>query len=350
MRLFLSGAVAAIVGLTLLPGEAQPPKPPVFPAINPSAARLEQTINGLDGPGFALAYSESAETLLAGCDRGTIQVWNKDVLLNIRAGSGSANVAREHDGAVLAAVWTGGIGFITAGLDRKLIFWGVSETKSVMPVDSGFLVRALAMSPDKKTVAAAGEDRIIQLWDLDRAAPTTKLADHADWVIALAYSPDGKLLASGDYSGKVTLWEMPGGKKLTNVPAPPMPPPKEPPERIPATALAFSPDSKTLALGLASGVIHLINPADGKILRSMTGHASAVTGLAFHPSGGVLASSSKDRTVRLWNPANAQPFKVLEGHTAWVEGLVFILQGTRLASVGADQTVRIWDLLDPPKK
>jgi WD40 repeat protein len=93
-----------------------------------------------------------------------------------------------------------------------------------------------------------------------------------------------------------------------------------------------------------------VNVADGKTVRTLPGHASAVTGLAFHPSGTVLASSSKDRTIRLWNPANPQPLKVLEGHSAWVEGVTFIHQGTRLASVGADQTVRIWDLTEIPKK
>src|SRR5436309_704527 len=101
MRWFPAVLLAGLV-LPVSESSAQPVKPPVFPPINPAVARLEQTITGLDGPGFAIAYSESREALIAACERDTIQIWKKDVLLNIRSGSGSANVLRGHQGAVLA--------------------------------------------------------------------------------------------------------------------------------------------------------------------------------------------------------------------------------------------------------
>src|SRR5438128_7083065 len=132
MQTSLGGAFVALFWLGLFQAGAQQPtaKPPALPPINPAAARLDQTINGLDGAGFAIAYSEPAETLIAGCDRGTLQMWNKDVLLNIRAGSGSANVLHGHDGSVLALAWGGTGPLVSAGLDRKLLFWGVREAKS----------------------------------------------------------------------------------------------------------------------------------------------------------------------------------------------------------------------------
>jgi WD40 repeat protein len=109
--------------------------------------------------------------------------------------------------------------------------------------------------------------------------------------------------------------------------------------------LSYRADGKMIAVGLQSGAIHLVNPADGKILRSVQpGHTSVVTSLAFHPSGTVLASASKDRSVKLWNPENGQPLISLDGHAAWVQGVAFLEKGTRLASASADHTVRIWDL------
>src|SRR5437016_13162358 len=99
-------ACCLLAGVTLLPalsGTAQqPPKPPTFPPINPAAARLDQTIAGLDGPGFAIAYSEPADIVMAACEHDTIQIWKKDVLLGIRTGSGSANLTPGHDGPVPA--------------------------------------------------------------------------------------------------------------------------------------------------------------------------------------------------------------------------------------------------------
>src|SRR5262249_10492825 len=161
------------------------------------------------------------------------------------------------------------------------------------------------------------------------------------------FSNDSQRLASGGYDGIVRLWEVSTGKKLLDIAAT-LPPPANspaPPTNV-ILSLAFSPDSKQLAIGGTDAQIHLFNPTDGKLARSIPGHSGSVTGLAFHPSGTVLASCSKDRTVRLWNPTNGQPLtpKPLEGHTAWVQGIVFVAEGTRLASIGADRTVRLWSL------
>lgn len=349
MRFLLGSALFLLVATATL-AQQPPAKPPDLPAINPAQARLEQTITGLDGPGFAIAASQATDTVAVGCDRGTIQAWKKDVLLGIRAGSGTGNILRGHQGAVIALAWRGGPILASAGYDRKLIFWNMADGKAAHTVTADAALKALAMAPDGKTLASAGEDMVVQLWDVAGAKPTSKLADHKEWILCLAFSADGKQLASGDFQGHVKLWEVAGAKKIKDLPAPPMPAPKTPPDPVPAQALAFSPDGKTLALGGADGNIQLINLADGKTIRALTGHTSAITGLVFHPSGNVLASSSKDRTLRLWNPANPQALKVLEGHTAWVEGVTFITHGTRLASVSADQTVRIWDLAEPAKK
>jgi WD40 repeat protein len=322
----------------------QPPPSPLTP-IKPNEARLDQTLGGLEGPGFALAYNESAGILAAACDGG-IHYWDQGVIQGVRAGNGTPNVLRKHEGPLTALASAGSV-LISAGADKKLVFWHVPDGKVEKSLATEAVIRAMTTTPDGKILAAAGEDGGIQLWDVAAAKAGAKLTGSADWVLALAYSQDGQRLASGGYDGTVRLWEIPSGKKLLEIPATPPPPPNSPapPTNI-VLALAFSPDSKQLAVGGTDMQIHLFNTSDGKLSRSIQGHTGSVTGLAFHPSGTVLASSSKDRTVRLWNPTNGQSLtpKPLEGHTAWVQGIVFVAQGTRLASVGADRTVRLWNL------
>ncbi|MCC6420788.1 MAG: hypothetical protein IT429_21340 [Gemmataceae bacterium] len=46
------------------PGAGQPPKPPVLPPVAPNLARPDQTFQGLDGPGFAIAAGDAASTRL----------------------------------------------------------------------------------------------------------------------------------------------------------------------------------------------------------------------------------------------------------------------------------------------
>jgi len=336
-----------LLGFLLQSAVAQQPPAQAFPPITPNQARLDQILGGLDGPGIALAYSASAGILAAACEAPSIHYWNKEVILGIRGGSSTPNVLKEHQGPITALAWGGGQVLASAGTDKKLILWHRPDVLGVKNLPTTSMVRALAMSPDGKTLASGGEDSEIQLWDVPTAKPGLKLVGSTDWVMCLAFSSDGQRLASGGYDGIVRLWEVSTGKKLLDALATPPPPPNTPaPPTNVVFALAFSPDGKQLAVGGGDAQIHLFNTADGKLIRSIPGHTSSITGLAFHLRGTVLASCSKDRTVRLWNPANGQSLigKPLEGHTAWVQGLVFVAQGTRLASVGADHTVCLWNL------
>jgi WD40 repeat protein len=348
----LRSLAAILLLVAFLPwGTAQAPvKPPPLPPIAPAQARLDQTVNGLDGPGFAIACNEEAGLVVAACEHGTFQCWHQDVFLGIRTGSSTANVLYGHQGPVISLAWNGGPVLASAGADHKVILWSMMEGKVLHTLPVGGVVRALAMVPGGKVLASAGDDPAIQLWDVAAGKPGAKLTGHTDWVLCLTFSPDGSLLASGGYDGIVRLWKVADGSKVLDLPVlvPSAKPPVEP--NSPVWAVAFSPDGKELALGSADGQIRLVNVADGKLLRALPGHTSTVTALAYHPSGTVLVSGSKDRTLRLWTPANGQAIKVLEGHTAWVQGVVLLAQGTRLASVGADQTVRFWDLTEPPKK
>jgi WD40 repeat protein len=317
------------------------------PPIQPAQAKLDQIIRGLHGPGHALAYSETTGILAAAFEDQSIHYWNKEVVWGVRGGSGTPNNLKEHQGPITAMAWGNGQILASAGMDKKIIFTRMPEGHVEKSLSTESVIRALAISPDGKILAAAGDDPEIRLWEVENGKPGPSLKGSTDWILCLAFSNNGQRLASGGYDGIVRLWEMPGGKKLLDIAATPPPAPNSPsPPTNVVWSLAFSPDGKQLALGGSDAQIHLFNVADGKLIRSIPGHAGSVTGLAFHPGGTVLASCSKDRTVRLWNPANGQPLtpKPLEGHAAWVQGLTFVAQGTRLASIGADGNVCFWSL------
>ncbi len=226
-----------------------------------------------------------------------------------------------------------------------------SPPKLLHTLTAGGPVRALTAAPDGKTVASAGDDAVVQLWDVAASKAGAKLTGAADWLLSVAYSPDGKTVAAGSINGHWYAWDVATGTKTLDVPAVTPPVPNQPPPTPTAvTALAFAADGKTLAAGGADGQVYLFSFPDGKFVRVLTGHTSAITSVAFHPTGTLIVSASKDRTLRLWTPANGQLVKALEGHTAWVQGVTFLAHGTRLASASADHTVRLWDLTDPAKK
>ncbi|HEV3256862.1 MAG TPA: hypothetical protein VG013_08295, partial [Gemmataceae bacterium] len=135
----LAALVAA--GTLLPPSPAQQPSTTAQPTVAPNLARLDQTIDGLDGPGFGLAYSEEGGILAAACEGGTIQYWHRGEVQGVRLGSGTPNVLKGHRGPVTALAWGGAV-LASAGVDEKIVLWSMPAGKVVKTVAAGRLVRA----------------------------------------------------------------------------------------------------------------------------------------------------------------------------------------------------------------
>lgn len=148
------------------------------------------------------------------------------------------------------------------------------------------------IDPSGRYVFAGAQDNLVQRFDLE-SGKTTALAGHESWVRAIACSPDGKTLVTGGYDGRIIFWD-PSAEQPT------------PLRKIDAhhgwvRSLSISADGKLLASGGNDNLVKLWNLADGSPVRELSGHATHVYFVLFHPGGQALVSGDQKGIVKHWD-------------------------------------------------
>jgi WD40 repeat protein len=245
----------------------------------------------------------------------------------------------------------------TAGKDGGVILWDM--TNRAKPIPIGQPLRgtggAAVFSPDGRTLATGGKDGGVILWDMaNRAKPIPIGQPSTATYGSLAFSPDGRTLATGDKGGGVVLWDMTNHAKLT--PIGQLSGESEGP-------VAFSPDGRTLAIGegsiddggaISEGTVDLWDLTDRtkpvQIGYPLTGYGGPVNAVAFSSDGQILATGSHDGAAILWDVTErTKPVQIgqpLTGFTGPVNAVAFSPDGNTLAAGSHADTAILWDLTD----
>ncbi len=213
-------------------------------------------------------------------------------------------------------------------------------------------LRALAFSPDGRTLASAGDDLLVQTWSAETGAPCEIVDGHATPPTLLAFTPGGALLSAARNGPNILSSDLEPRWKLERTIG--TSDGKSPfADRV--NAVAFSPDGKLLATGggepSRGGEIKFWDPATGAPLRDFPKlHADAVLGLEFSPDGKHLATASADKVCRILDAATGKGVRSFEGHTHHVLAVSWSLDGRTVATAGADNAVKIWDFTTGDRK
>jgi WD40 repeat protein len=98
--------------------------------------------------------------------------------------------------------------FALAFFDGHLEIWTVDDGSKVVLAGHIGEIKDLAFNADGSTLATAGDDGTVRLWDTATGAPKLVLRGHEARVDSVAFSPDGAFLASAGGDGITRVWAL----------------------------------------------------------------------------------------------------------------------------------------------
>ena len=221
------------------------------------------------------------------------------------------------------------------GIDlRQCNFAFADLTQSRFTEDFGETL-SLAISPDRKQLAACDTNGQIRLWGLQDNRQQLTLGGHSAWTQQVIYSPDGQTLASCSSDRTIRLWNLNSGSCIGVL--------KSHQGRV--RAIAFTPDGQTLASGGDDWVIKLWDVNTQTVRLTLRGHTDNIRSIIISPDGQTLISSGDDGSIRFWS-LNGRCWRTIEAHQQPVWTIAMSPDGSFIASGSVDNTVKLWDSND----
>ena len=159
------------------------------------------------GEHWALALSSNGQHLAATTHDGRINVYDT----TDNPGNPSKITSYQTKGSFGLALDLSSDGNLTAsGHQNGTIHLFNNTTRSLAHNLSGLIkpVRTVKFSPASTFLGAAGDSRIIALYDTASGQQVAVLSGHQSWVMSLSWNWSGEFLLSGAYDGKAKVWSV----------------------------------------------------------------------------------------------------------------------------------------------
>ena len=303
--------------------------------------RTKTLLKTLPKGGLSTAFLPDGKTLLT-ASSGTVRLWNtadwteRDAL---------------EDNAAPFALSADGQRLVTSSREGLQV-WNTANWKELLLLTNASA--PMAFSPDGQRLISDSRAGLT-VWPLEGGGREIVLADSTNlfgrtlsfsrYGRALMFSPDGQsVIAPRNMLSDrgvfiVGLWDARTGEETAVMP--------DDVEHIEHTsgisALAFSPDGKTLATASLDHSIRLWDFASRQRVATLQGHLSEVWAVAFSPDGQTVISAAKDGAVKLW-PVRARPKEAKEDLVpgSW-QPLAFSRDGRTLAALNRQGSVTFFN-------
>ncbi|MEU9356274.1 TIR domain-containing protein [Streptomyces griseoloalbus] len=238
-----------------------------------------------------------------------------------------------------------------AGGDSRVRLWDVADpdrpvVRPDLHVQSRRGVHTVAFSPDATTLATGDSDGAVALWDVSdplRPRSGARLTGHTAMVGSLSFSPDGQTVASVSADGSapdnatVRLWAVSGSERtsaFTTLPTAGTFPP------------AFSPDSRVLAAGGEPTTVWRVSGTSApRLTATLETFNFGGQATAFGADGHTLFSGLPVKAWEMADPANPRDLTPGTTRTAGAQDLGLNPALPLLAArPGPGEAVQLWDI------
>lgn len=168
--------------------------------------------------------------------------------------------------------------------------------------------------------------------------PLATLDGHRGWVQSLAFSSYGKTLASAGYDGTVKLWDFAASQEIATLTVA---------GQRQLKSVAFSPDGKTIAsAGLWSdSPLRLWDVATRRLKATLSRQSGEIVAVVFTPNGKGLSGSGNGTAV-LWDVQAERPLAEFVGgrRSRGIYSVVLTPDGKTLLAGCGDGTIKRWEM------
>ena len=343
-------------------------------------------LRGHDSEVTAVAFSDDANWIATGDDRGMIRLWNWQSETD---GLQAVHWLRGHSRAITALVFhPDGQRLVSASGDHTCGQWEVQTGRELRGriLKHPRWVSSLDVSSDGRRAITTSDDGFVRLWTLDSAEVLATYTAPSGLLRFVEFSPDDTMAVATNWMTKtVHLWNLesavdvrpapanastwldfndvggvvwsavfaPHGRHLLSVGGNDarlwdIGSQREVVRFSPHGAVAsadLSSDGKLLATGSWDHSAKIWDVGSGKAIRKLDAqHSGYVNSVEFSPDDTILLTGSDDNTARFWNVSTGEPLPVvLDGHEARVLQATYSPDGRSVLTVSGDRTARIWD-------
>jgi WD40 repeat protein len=254
-------------------------------ASNGALVRTIRDKSGINSLSFTPDGSLIAEGRTNGSSGGNLKIYRVADGTLVFALSGHSNSTRA------VAFAPSGAQLASGGDDRLIKLWQVSSGAFVRSITVGSRLRRIAYAADGLTIASGDQVGGVKLWRVSDGAAVRTFTGLTSGVTGLAFSPDRTLLAASSLDGTVRVWRASDASLVRRLALPGSTPNGS------STALAFTPDGKTLAVGNDEvaplpehGTLRFYRVSDWAQTRLVDQQTDVyVSSIAFSPTAGTYA-------------------------------------------------------------